>query len=97
MHASVLIVYFIRSITRSILITPHMQTGNALFRTRALMWPSASALLSLMTSCLPIMMMKMKANRAPEIMNLAITLLCLNVIPLPLPLCHPRERGFSSS
>ena len=56
MPTSALILYLIRSITRCTLITLHRKIGNALFRTRALMWPGASASLSLITSCLRMMM-----------------------------------------
>jgi hypothetical protein len=69
-----------------------MKIGNALLRTRVLMWPGASASLSLMTSCLRMMMMRPTMNCPREIMNLAITLLRLNVVPLPLPLPNPREK-----
>jgi hypothetical protein len=68
-----------------------MKIGNALLRTMVLMWPSASASLSLINSCLR-MMMRPTTNRPREIMNLAITLLRLNVVPLPLPLPNPREK-----
>lgn len=96
MPALALIVYFIRSITRSTLITPYMKIGNTLFKTRALMWPGTSTSLSLMTICLQMMMMGKKINRHREIMNPSITLLHLNVLPLPL-LPTPDKRGFSFS
>ena len=85
-----LILYLIRSITRCTLITPHRKTGNALFRTRALMWPGASASLSLFTSYLRMMMRTIANLHRPKMITHHLP---TEEITLPslVPCHHPRE------
>jgi hypothetical protein len=83
MPTSALILYLI-SITRYTLNTPHRKIGGALFRIGAHMMPGASALLSLIRRSLQTM--RTTTNYPPE-----ITLLHLNILPLPLSL-FPTQR-----
>ena len=90
MPTSALILYLIRSITRCTLITLHRKTGNALFRTRVLMWPSASASLSLITNCIQMMVSTTANLRRLEMITHHLP---TEEITLPslVPCHHPRE------